>query len=77
MTNGAKVYVCGLASDDVQGAVDELNALGKESGYGGVALGFVFSLVSLLQLMRQLHVSASLCKPTRTESTNPKLSVEV
>lgn len=56
MANGVKVYVCGLASDGIEGAVDELNALGKESGCGGVALGFVF----FFGLMRQLYISAPL-----------------
>ncbi len=40
--NGAKVYVCGLASDDIAGAVDGLNALGKEGAVGGSAFGCVF-----------------------------------
>lgn len=46
VANGVKVYVCGLASDGIEGAVDELNALGKESGCGGVALGFSCDLTS-------------------------------
>lgn len=37
MTNGAKVYVCGLESDPIASVEDELNDLGKSSG--GSAVG--------------------------------------
>lgn len=47
VVNGAKVYVCGLESDNITNTVEELNRLGKESGNGGIAFGFV--LVSLLE----------------------------
>jgi hypothetical protein len=45
VTNGAKVYVCGLITDDIKVVVDELNALGEKSGNGGVAFGFVLALL--------------------------------
>lgn len=35
--NGAKVYICALASDNIDAAVQELNSLGAESG--GSAIG--------------------------------------
>jgi NAD(P)-dependent dehydrogenase (short-subunit alcohol dehydrogenase family) len=37
VSNGVKTYVTGLASDDIEGAVAELQALGQESG--GEAIG--------------------------------------
>lgn len=40
MTNGAKVYVCGLESDPIAEVEKELNELGKSGG--GCAVGYVF-----------------------------------
>lgn len=37
MTNGAKVYVCGLPSDPIQAVEHELNNLGRSAG--GSAIG--------------------------------------
>lgn len=37
VSNGAKVYVTALPTDDIQGAVAELSRLGKASG--GTAIG--------------------------------------
>jgi NADP-dependent 3-hydroxy acid dehydrogenase YdfG len=37
VSNGVKAYVTGLASDDIEASVAELNKLGKESG--GSAIG--------------------------------------
>ncbi|KAL2424482.1 hypothetical protein ABEF95_010943 [Exophiala dermatitidis] len=44
VANGAKVYVTALPTDDVQGAVAELNGLGKPAG--GTAVGFASDLSS-------------------------------
>ncbi|KAG4435627.1 hypothetical protein IFR05_008902 [Cadophora sp. M221] len=44
VTNGAKVYVCGLESDPISLVEDELNELGKASG--GSANGFSCDLTS-------------------------------
>ena len=37
VSNGAKTYVTGLASDDIEGSVAELNGFAQESG--GQAIG--------------------------------------
>lgn len=37
VSNGVKTYVTGLASDDIEGSVAELNKMGQESG--GQAIG--------------------------------------
>ena len=42
MTNGAKVYVCGLESDPIKDVEKELSELGKVSG--GSAIGYDSSL---------------------------------
>ncbi|KAJ4506205.1 hypothetical protein HRR75_007060 [Exophiala dermatitidis] len=44
VANGAKVYVTALSTDDIQGAVAELNELGKPAG--GTAVGFSSDLSS-------------------------------
>ncbi|KAL5318402.1 hypothetical protein ACEPPN_013462 [Leptodophora sp. 'Broadleaf-Isolate-01'] len=44
VTNGAKVYVCGLESDPISSVESELNELGKASG--GTAIGFSCDLTS-------------------------------
>ncbi|KAG9767992.1 NAD(P)-binding protein, partial [Aureobasidium melanogenum] len=44
VANGAKVYVTALPTDDIQGAVAELNELGKPAG--GTAVGFSSDLSS-------------------------------
>ncbi|KAH7346811.1 putative short-chain dehydrogenase [Rhexocercosporidium sp. MPI-PUGE-AT-0058] len=44
VTNGAKVYVCGLESDPISEVERELNDLGK--GAGGSAIGFPCDLTS-------------------------------
>lgn len=41
VTNGAKVYVCGLESDPISSVESELNELGKASG--GTAIGYLVS----------------------------------
>jgi len=42
VTNGAKVYVCGLESDPISEVENELSELGKASG--GSAVGYDSSL---------------------------------
>jgi len=37
--NGAKVYIVALPTDDIKGALDSLNSIGKNSG--GFAIGYV------------------------------------
>ncbi|KAH7397611.1 short-chain dehydrogenase [Cadophora sp. MPI-SDFR-AT-0126] len=44
VTNGAKVYVCGLESDPISEVEEELNGLGNASG--GSAVGFACDLTS-------------------------------
>jgi hypothetical protein len=56
VTNGARVYVCGLASDDIDGAVEDLNALGSDGGEGGAAFGLVdFPPTTIAQLLKFPH----------------------
>lgn len=43
MTNGAKVYVCGLESDPIAEVERELNELGKVGGGSAIAYAFLFS----------------------------------
>ncbi|KAG9231454.1 hypothetical protein BJ875DRAFT_382908 [Amylocarpus encephaloides] len=44
VSNGAKVYVCGLARDEIEDVVQDLNVKGKEMG--GLAFGFPCDLTS-------------------------------
>ncbi len=59
--NGAKVYVCGLASDSIDAAMEDLNALGAEGGEGGAAFGLVdfppTTIARLLELPHPLLIS--------------------
>lgn len=55
MTNGAKVYVCGLESDPITEVESDLNELGKASG--GSAIGYIIAshLVPLQRSGHQKH----------------------
>ena len=69
MTNGAKVYVCGLPSDPIQEAVHELNQLGVASGV--IATGYVLQSINfwlhvVVQLQANFHSSFS-CDLTSKE----------
>ncbi len=56
VTNGVKVYVCGLASDSIDAAVEDLNALGAEGGEGGAAFGLVdFPPTTISPLLKLPH----------------------
>lgn len=63
MTNGAKVYVCGLESDPIEDVERELGELGKASG--GSAVGYDTSLSLALSNDTQGHyiMSCSEAKP--------------
>jgi NAD(P)-dependent dehydrogenase (short-subunit alcohol dehydrogenase family) len=58
VTNGCKVYVCGLASDPIQEVEASLNELGKSSG--GTAIGFPCDLTSKVGIEAiSSHIRAS------------------
>ncbi|KAH8796108.1 hypothetical protein F5882DRAFT_396659 [Hyaloscypha sp. PMI_1271] len=60
VTNGAKVYVCGLPNDLIEEALYELNTLGARCG--GTAIGFSCNLTSkegILQTSNKIRESES------------------
>lgn len=61
MTNGVKVYVCGLESDPISEVENELNELGKERG--GSAIGYISS--SQTSSSQTLSFDLPLLKPSR------------
>ena len=55
MTNGAKVYVCGLESDPISEAENELSELGKASGGSAVGYDSFLSLAFSIDTQRLPH----------------------
>ena len=77
VTNGCKVYITALSSDPIDEVVSELNKLGKESGNGGSAIGYIFShiiLFALFQHILPLHASCFPHPPISTQRPHHEIN---